>query len=316
MEEMTMVISRLVADVVESRIDSDDTILQVSEAAFKRHFDKTPFLFEHTLADHPAFTMERLAKLLEMTIPHPELLYWDAGQKQINQRWNDQPGRDFPVEEAFRRIRDNGAWIILFGAERDPEISVLLRRSMDQIESLCGYHVFDDVKVRDAYIFITAPRRVTTYHIDFQCGFLLQLHGDKTIHAFDRYDREVTTEEELERFWAKDTNAATYKPEFQSRAHTWVLKPGLGVHLPVTSPHWLRNGDEISVSLSLNFQFKNSRLADIYRANYYLRKLGIQPTAPGISVWRDRAKAHSMATPVAIAKLLKNLNGKKGKSRI
>lgn len=311
-----MSISGLATGAIASELDKNGPILQVSEDVFRRHFDKTPFLFEHALADHPAFTMNRLAQLLEMTIPHPELLYWDAGQKEINQRWNDQPGRDFPVEEAFKRIREKGAWIILFGAERDPEIAALLERGMDQIESLCGYSVFNDVKVRDAYIFITAPKRITAYHIDFQCGFLLQLHGDKTIHVFDRGDREVTTEEEIERFWTKDTNAAIYKPEFQSRAHTWLLKPGLGVHLPVNSPHWLQNGDDISVSLSLNFQFKNSRLADIYRANYYLRKLGIQPIPPGISMWRDRAKAHSMATPVAIAKMLKNLNGKKGKSRI
>ena len=291
-------------------------ILQVSEKVFREKFDKSPFLFEHTLAHNPAFTMDRLARLLEMTIPHPELLYWDAGKKRVDQRWNEQPGRDFSVEEAFRRIRENDAWIILFGAERDPEIAALLEQSMQQIESLCGYELFKDVKVRAAYIFITAPRRVVTYHIDFQCGFLLQLHGDKTLHAFERTDREVTSEVELERFWTKDTNAAIYKPEFECRAHKWVLRPGLGAHLPVNAPHWLENGDDISVSLSLNFQFKNSRLADIYRANYYLRKLGIEPTPPGVSMWRDRAKACGMTAPVAVAKALKSLKGKKAQSRI
>jgi hypothetical protein len=306
----------LLANRSESRRGIPDGVLDVSEALFKRHFDKTPFLFEHSLADHPAFTMDRLTRLLEMTIPHPELLYWDAGEKRIDQRWNEQPGRDFPVEEAMQRIREKGAWIILFGAERDPEIAALLEQTMNQIESLCGYDLFSQVKVKGAYIFITAPRRITTYHIDFQCGFLLQLYGSKTIHVFDKADREITTEEELEKFWTKDTNAAIYKPQFQSRARTWVMTPGLGVHLPVNSPHWLENGDDISVSLSLNFQFRNSRLADIYRANYYLRKLGIQPVPPCISSWRDRSKACSMAAPVAMAKLVKKLKGKKEASRI
>ena len=287
-------------------------IFQVPAAEFQQHFNRSPFVFEHSLAGHPAFTMDRLEALLEMTVPHPELLYWDAGDKRIDQRWNDKPGRDFSAQEAFRRIRENGAWIILFSAERDPEIAQILEQSMQQVQRLSGYNLFDDVKIRNAYIFITSPHRITTYHIDFQCGFLLQLHGDKTIHVFDQNDRDLLTEEELERFWTKDTNAAVYKPELQNRATTVLLKPGIGVHVPVNAPHWLQNGDDISVSLSLNFQFKNTKLANIYRTNFYLRKLGLHPTPPGRSWILDRTKAYGMNIPVEGMKLVKRLRGDSG----
>lgn len=291
---------------------ADAEIFRIPVGEFRNRFNRSPFTFRHTLAGHPAFTMDRLENLLEMTIPHPESLYWDAGEKRVDQRWNDKPGRDFSVQEAFRRIRENGAWIILFSAERDPEIARILEESMQEVQTLSGYNLFDDVKIRNAYIFITAPHRVTTYHIDFQCGFLLQLHGNKTIHVFDQTDRELLSEEELERFWTKDTNAAVYKPELQYRANTVLLEPGIGVHVPVNAPHWLKNGDDISVSLSLNFQFKNAKLANVYRTNYYLRKLGFNPTPPGRSPLLDRAKGYGMNIPVAGMKLIKRLKGETG----
>jgi hypothetical protein len=291
-------------------------VFRIPTGEFQQRFNKSPFAFRHTLAGRPAFTMERLENLLEMTIPHPELLYWDAGEKRVDQRWNEKPGRDFSVQEAFRRIRESGAWIILFSAERDPEIAHILEESMLQVQRLSGYDLFDDVKVRNAYIFITAPHRVTTYHIDFQCGFLLQLHGTKTIHLFDQTDRELLPEEELERFWTKDTNAATYRPEMQDRASTVVLEPGIGVHVPVNAPHWLQNGDDISVSLSLNFQFKNPKIANIYRTNYYLRRLGLHPTPPGRSRLLDYAKGYGMNIPVEAIKMMKKLKGKETGSRI
>ena len=295
---------------------SNNEVMQISKPVFQKNFNKNAFIFEHNLSDRPAFSMERLEKLLELTIPHPDLLYWDAGEKRIDQRWNEKPGRDFSAQEAFRRIRESGAWIILFGASRDPEIAELLDASMEQVRELSGYDLFKEVKTRDAYIFITAPHRVTTYHIDFQCGFLLQLRGSKELHVFDQTDRENVPEMELEKFWTKDTNAAVYKPQFEDRAKVVQLIPGIGAHIPVNAPHWLKNGDDISVSLSLNFQFKNSVLANIYRTNYYLRKMGLNPTPPGVSAFKDRVKGHGMEIPVETAKLLKRLKGKKAASRI
>src|ERR1700739_3355263 len=118
-----------------------------------------------------------------MTIPHPDLLHWDTGEKRADQRWSEKPGRDFSVQEAFRHIREDGAWIILISAERDPEIARVLEESMQRVQRLSGYNLLEDIKIRNAYIFITSPHRITTYQIDFQCSFLLQLHGDKTIHV-------------------------------------------------------------------------------------------------------------------------------------
>jgi hypothetical protein len=140
---------------------------------------------------------------------------------------------------------------------------------------------------------------VTSYHIDRECNFLLQIRGEKDLFVFDREDREVLPEEEIERFWSVDNNAAIYKRQLQSRAITYKLAPGMGAHIPVNCPHWLRNGDNISISLSVNFQFLDSMRANLYRANYMLRKFGLRPSAPGTSPALDRAKALAMTVAIA-----------------
>ncbi len=286
-------------------------IMDIQPATFAEKFNKVSFDFQHKLQNQPALSMDRLMELFEKTLPYPDQVYWDAGEKDVNQRWNERPGRDFPADQAIERIRENGAWIILFGAERDPEIAALLEESIQEVNELSGGKLFPLMKVRSAYIFITSPRRITTYHIDRECNFLLQIRGEKTIHVFDRYDRDVLPESELETFWTKDNNAPRYRPELQGRAQSTLLKPGTGVHIPVNATHWLQNGDDISVSLSLNFQFKNEQLGNVYRANYYLRKLGLNPTPPGKRSSLDHLKARGMSVPVAAAKAVRRFQKKK-----
>src|SRR5581483_7608500 len=148
-----------------------------------------------------------------------------------------------------------------------------------------------DIENTEAILFITSPNRLTTYHIDRECNFLFQIAGEKTIHIFDREDREILPETEIERFWAVDNNAAVYKPHLQDRAEAYTLQPGSGIHIPINSPHWLQNGDDISISLNLNFRFSDRVAGNLYRANYVLRRMGITPTPPGQSHIGDAVKA-------------------------
>jgi hypothetical protein len=72
------------------------------------------------------------------------------------------------------------------------------------------------------------------------------------------------------------------------------LNPGDGLHVPVTSPHWVKNGDEVSISFSITFRAPASdRRTIIYTTNAYLRKRGLSPVAYGKSAWRDTAKYFS-----------------------
>jgi hypothetical protein len=155
---------------------------------------------------------------------------------------------------------------------------------------LTGKEIVKDIKWFEAILFITSPNRVTKYHIDRECSWLLQIHGEKEMHLFDRNDKDVLPDEELERYWAV-SNIAKYKPEFESHAKVFTLRPGTGVHSPVNTPHWLQNGDNVSVSLNINFQFHEHAWENLYRANHWLRRIGVKPAARGVHPAMDRMKS-------------------------
>jgi hypothetical protein len=264
--------------------------LDADPQLFAEKFDRAAFSFRHRLAHHPLFEFDRLLGLAKLMARDPADVYYDAGDVRIDQRWDETPACDLPVDELLRRIETAGAWIILRRAEKDPEYAALLDACLAEIEELSGRDVRRIMKVRNAIVFINSPHRVSTYHIDRECNCLLQVRGTKTISVFDRYDRAVLPEEEIERFWTVDNNAAVYKPQYQSRAAVFELTPGAGVHVPVNAPHWVKNGPEVSVSVSINFQYHDEHLADVYRANHWLRRLGLRPVPPQRSPLADHLK--------------------------
>jgi hypothetical protein len=150
----------------------------------------------------------------------------------------------------------------------------------------------DDVTIGEALILVSSPNRITPYHFDSEINWLVQVTGHKTFYVFPHDDRSLVTNDELEQYFVADQSSAIYKQERQSDAVAYDLPAGRGVHIPVTAPHWVQNHDSVSVAISFNFELRSTdRLAKIHRLNHRLRGLGLQPTPPGVSAWRDSIKA-------------------------
>jgi len=266
-------------------------MLDLSPETFRECFNKRHFVLHHELTGHPLFELPRLLELARDTAGRrPDDLYYDAGVTDINERWGTSPCA-FPIDETIRRIETAGAFIILKRAEHDPAYAQVLNACMSDLLEVSGRELERRMRRREVIIFITSPKRLSTYHIDSETNFLLQVHGEKDISLFNKYDREVLPEEEIERFWCADNNAAVYKPQLQSRADVVRLVPGNGVHIPVNAPHWVQNDDNISVSVSINYHSWDRDYAHLYCANYFLRnKLGLKPTPPTRSWLLDAVK--------------------------
>jgi hypothetical protein len=259
---------------------------------FRTKFDRYSFTFRHRLAGHPSFALSRLMELAEETqSTRPGDLYYDSGTVDVNQRWDRTPRPEFSARDAIQRIEHCGAWIVLKRADKNKEYAAVLKQCMAELQEFTGLNLDQVMKVQEVILFITSPKRITTYHIDRECSLLLQIQGAKHISIFDRNDRQVLSEEEIERFWSVDHNAPRYKPELQDHATVYELKPGNGVHIPVNAPHWVQNGENISVSLNVNFQYRDTMRANLYRLNYLLRKMGMRPTPPGASIAKDKVKS-------------------------
>ena len=266
-------------------------ILKIDPVQFESKFNEQHFLVGHALGGHPLFQIPRLLELAkEIAEKWPKDLYYDRGVTNVGERWA-MKSNSFPVDETIRNIESCGAWIDLKSVERNPEYAKLLDSCISDLLQVSGRQLKKKMRRTQMAIFITSPNRLSTYHIDSECNFLLQIRGRKEISLFSKYDRDVLPEEEIERSWAADTNAAKYKPELQSHADVVTLSPGIGVHIPVNAPHWVQNGGEISVSAAILYHWWNRAYANVYAANYVLRKqFQIAPTPPFQSKLLDAVK--------------------------
>jgi hypothetical protein len=284
---------------------SNFRLLEIDQKVFTSRFNREPFSLKHRLCGEPLLGIKNITELTRSLQIHPGELYADVNVMRVDQRWNESPRADVSPARLVEEIDESNAWIIIRHAELDPRYRALLERGIADIRKANGSCWQQPIRKENAIIFVTSPRRISTYHIDRECNFILQIQGDKRIFVFDQNDRDVLTEEELERFWALDNNAATYKSQYQDRCQTFHLRPGDGVHVPINAPHWVQNGDEVSITLSLNFQFSDMERANKYRANYYLRKIGISPAPPGKYPHRDRLKAYTMRAAALVRRSLK-----------
>jgi len=271
--------------------------IECDPQVFSANFNRVPFEVTHSLAGNPLFDVERIVELTQRVEsrqnPHRPYgdIYSNIGEVGPGMKAVEGHRPAMPASELLRRIEDSQAWITLEHVEREAGYREVLQRCICDLLELSGKEVLKKVKWFDAILFVTSPGRVTHYHVDRECAWLVQLHGDKEIHLFDKRDKQIVPDEELERFWNVDNGAGTYKPQFEDRAIVFQMRPGTGVHIPVNCPHWLRNGKDVSVSMNVNFQFRDELWGNIYKANYYLRRLGVKPTSPGLNPVRDRIKS-------------------------
>src|SRR5262249_23928639 len=156
----------------------------------------------------------------------------DMGDVAPGQKWKDT-NRSFHPLTALRQLQDSDAWFIFRSTQRDPAYAGLFRHAIAEIKAMAGDGIESRISREDIIVFVASPRRVPAYSIDRECNFILQIRGEKDLHVFDREDREVLPEEEIERFWTVDNNAPNYRPELQHRARSYRLVPGNGVHVPV-----------------------------------------------------------------------------------
>jgi hypothetical protein len=297
-----------------------EQVLQCDRAIFQRDLNVLPYEIQHSLKDHPLFQLPALVELAQQVAArrNPHMSGGDAYFNEGAIEAGTKPNYDRPEEERARvtelvkKIESAEAWIILKHIEREEGYREVMEAAVCdalQLAGEAGEQLFRKIKWFEAIVFITSPNRVTEYHIDRECSWIFQIRGDKQIHLFDRADKDVVPEEELERFYTVDNRASEYKPQFEERALVYDMVPGTGVHIPVNTPHWLKNGDNVSITLNVNFQFHDDVIANLYKANYYLRRAGVKPGLPGTSPVGDRVKALAFTAALALKRKLRPGDG-------
>jgi hypothetical protein len=208
--------------------------------------------------------------------------------------------------------------MVLKNVEIDAPYGDLLRGLLREVErqidpSMRGMHRMK------AFVFISSPNSVTPYHLDDEHNFLLQIRGRKWVSMWDPKDRTVVPEAQAEYMMERnhDTDWQRYmpfQPQFQERATVFELNAGEGLHFPFGAPHWVKNGPEVSISFSITYLSEMSeRQAALYSLNRRMRRIGLEPTPPEGSGWRDSLKYGAFRAARHTKRVLKSLRLKRSR---
>jgi hypothetical protein len=277
---------------------STDQLLKLNAETFRAAFNRKPFTISHNLADHPLF---RLPQLIDLSKRLPtESVKYNAGAIPVDTALYKGPRTGLSVEETIRRIEKCRSWMVLKWVHEDLNYRAILNRCLDEVQTL-GEPLDPGMCKREAFIFVTSPSSTTPYHMDPEHSFLLQIKGTKSVYILDG---STLSEEELEKYYGAGIDPV-FTEACREKAMRFDLEPGIGLHFPVTVPHWVETHDEYSISFSITFRTAASeRRSVIYDVNNSLRSRGINPVPYGQSALRDSAKFHAFRATRRARKLL------------
>lgn len=259
-----------------------------ARAAFAANHPETPHVLRHRLAEHELLTLDALANLAGR-LPESSIEF-NRGDLPIGV--DGKPGgTGLSIEETIRHIAHSNSWAVLKNVEQAPEYEALLLSLLGEIRPEIEAKTGAMLRPQ-AFVFISSPNAVTPYHFDPEHNILLQLVGRKTMTQFPAGDPHFAPDAIHESYHAGGARELTWRDELAAGGREFALGPGEAVYVPVMAPHFVRNGPESSISLSITWRSDWSFAeADARGLNRLLRRVGLTPAAPGRWPASNRAKA-------------------------
>lgn len=248
--------------------------------------DGKPFVFRHRLAGHPLFERARLAKLAQQMLDRGEAFRCFASNIQCD---GSELRRRLP--EAILEMEQANSWIKLSHANQvSPDYDALFQSLLAELEYMLDMPLRERATWSGMTVFMNPPDYVVPYHFDHESNLLLQIVGEKEVSLYPP-DERVLTVSEIEAFYHGNVLAGRYRDDVEPLASRHVITPGTAVHHPPLAPHSVRNNKQTSISLSLYYSLPaHDAKARVRQFNWYLRRMGIDPSPVGRSALSDKAK--------------------------
>lgn len=280
---------------------TDSAIVDSEPSPFQERLNRAHFAFRHRLAGHPLFELRRLIELCERVRQSDRprgLAVFGPGSGSPHGRPVEVACDRDPAEliaglpTGDKRLRLSGA------QDYDGDYRALHEQILNEVDRLSGFALAGEIGWSSMTILLSSPEVFTPYHLDHQSNLLFQIGGRKTIYLFDPNDRQVLSETAIERYYGGDKHGVEYRDGLQGKGADYELTPGAAVHNPPLGPHWVKNGPDVSVSMSINYSLRESEgRARVYQVNRCLRRLGLAPLPPGRSALRDWIKREPFELP-------------------
>jgi hypothetical protein len=257
--------------------------------AFATNYPEVPHVLTHDLRDHPLFELEALAQLGE-SLPDSAIEY-NRGDLPIGVEGKpDRPA--LSIGATIRGVADTSSWAVLKNIEQNPLYAAILADLLEelrpQIETRTG-----KMMMTQAFVFVSSPNAITPYHFDPEHNILLQLRGSKVMTQFPAGDARYAPDEIHEGYHTGGPRELTWRDGLASGGRDYAITAGEALFVPVMAPHFVRNGPEPSISLSITWRSEWSFAeADARAFNGVLRRIGFRPRSTGRWPARNLAKAY------------------------
>jgi mannose-6-phosphate isomerase-like protein (cupin superfamily) len=259
-----------------------------SRAIFAASYPEVPHILAHTLHRHPLLEREALATLAE-ALP-PCSVEYNAADQPIGVDGKPAP-IGLPIGETIRRIESSASWAVLKNVESHAPYAALLAELLAELAPQIERKTGRMLKTQ-AFVFISSPNSMTPYHFDPEHNVLLQVRGSKTMTQFPAGDPAFAPDTVHETYHTGGGRELTWADDLLPGGTAFAIGPGEAVYVPVMAPHFVRNGPEASVSLSITWRSEWSFAeADARAFNGLLRRWGLSPARPGRWPASNRAKA-------------------------
>ncbi len=257
---------------------------------FTAHYPEVPHKLAHNLHTHSLLSLESLAKLgdsLPSKFIECNLGAQPVGVSAVPEQLLDNVG------ERILNIDTAASWIALREVDRDPAYKALLHELLEDMRPRITARTGAIFNVQ-GFIFITSPGGVTPYHFDPEHNILFQVRGSKTVNVFPAGDTMFAPDEYHEIYHTGGRPELPWRDEMTAGATRLTMGPGEAIYIPVMAPHFVRNGEEVSVSISVTWKSEWCvEEADARGFNRLLRKAGLKPSAPDRWPSRNRPKSYA-----------------------
>lgn len=271
------------------REDRGAGLLGLDPDSCRDSIGRSEFSIYHALANHPLLGLEALAELADALPPGAIERHAAEQPLLVPGGAADLSGRP---SDTVRTIDTNGRWMVFWNIEQVGDYRELLDTILDEAipylprrEGVMGR--------RECFLFLSAPNSVTPVHFDPENNFLLQIRGSKRVKV-GRFPDRAAELRELDRYHDGGHRNLVEIPPCSA---TFDMRPGDGIYLYPWAPHWVFNGPEVSVSLSITFRTERSQREErVHTFNARLRRHGLRPSPAGESGSTDWMKAAVLGT--------------------
>ncbi len=257
-------------------------------------------LWRHSLHTMFDWSDARLAALLD-AYPRDRLgVFLTSDDPRDASGWRRGLAGALSGAQLIERVHQGRLWLNLRAANLHlPQIAdaeAAIRRGLDgERRSMRTFR-------HDLGLLISGPQAQVRYHFDVAMVALFHLRGAKRMWLYPPAE-PFLTQEQIERAVLRTSDEMLdFDPAFDKRAEKFDLTPGDWITWPQNAPHRIRNGEDLNVSLSMEFLTPRALLrANQHYANGVLRRsLRLKPAlSPDYSVMGLSKAALARALKIA-----------------